>query len=491
MENANVSLLTILSTEIARDGGASLVIFLKDYVSNPKQLDCLVKQAIGSTKLLSFLETNQHIFDVNRNDVPHFVKLISQEYCQNQSTSNMIDYQKNMLRDKVMYVLRRRTAKLCRRNLSKDFPTVNLSWLSKECTVRLHFFLRVSEFYCKCYKTYNDVLIVGSPLWHGLVQGEFESFLKEFLDVKDGKVYLQLQQSDENFDVNMLSKILTELVHRDGGTQVSLSLLLHRNPKLKRLLGGRDFVTIARDNPAAFSQIIIKPYETDIELQSKHPFIDQQLSAIPIGRMAVDHEGLFSVASSKWGTAMANIMVWACRETLGDPDHVTVLDLTASIGGHALALAKTSFKRIIAIEIDSHRASLCQYNMEKHRMDHKVQVRNEDAILLLPKLAEELSDQSKVVVIDPPWGGIHYKRELTRQEQQLYMGQWTLDHVLKIVAYRLSPTIVGLRLPINFVVSVLESTLRELELNFSVWNIRKLGPQLFVILVFNSNPKEE
>lgn len=474
-KESTIKLLEILSTEIARDGGASLVCYLKDYVSRPRQIEALVKKSIGCTKLLSFLEKTPQIFDVDRNSVPHFVKLLSDEYCQDFVPMYPEEHERLALQEKVLYTLRKRTAKLSRRQLPNDRKDVNIAWLCKECTLRLHFFLRSKDFYRKVYSSFRDVLVVGSPEWLDLVQPEFEFFLDNFAKVQNGKVQLMVER-DDNLDVVKFAERLKELVDEDGGTQVCLSLLLHRKDDLKALLGGRDFLALAKEHEELFSNLVITPYGSDVELQSTKPYQD--------GRMAVDEIGLFSVASSKWGSAMAKSMVWACSHCSLelDPTQVTVLDLTASVGGHALALAKTTFSQVIAIEIDPHRAELCRENMRKHRMHTKVDVRNADAVELIPKLAIEFSNHQIVVVIDPPWGGVHYKRE----RKPLYLGQWLLEDVVQRVVQHFAPTLVGLRLPVNFVVRDFEASLHERQLTFDTLSIRKLGPQLFVILKFGA-----
>ena len=57
--------------------------------------------------------------------------------------------------------------------------------------------------------------------------------------------------------------------------------------------------------------------------------------------MKVDQVGLYYVANIKWGkNAMANIMIKACQKA-GFTNNVTAIDLTASVGGMTLGLAKT------------------------------------------------------------------------------------------------------------------------------------------------------
>ena len=82
-------LLELLSTEIARDGGAALVTSLKDYTAAststrgslaPKRLNALLVESIQKPKVLAFLEAHPEIFQVDRRATPHWVVLKSEDY---------------------------------------------------------------------------------------------------------------------------------------------------------------------------------------------------------------------------------------------------------------------------------------------------------------------------------------------------------------------------------------------------------------------------
>jgi 16S rRNA G966 N2-methylase RsmD len=470
-EDATIELLQTLSTEISRDGGASLVVSLKDYVKHPKRIDDLVKKSTGKTKLLTFLERHPTVFDVNRHEVPHFVKLRDYQYvscCYRNDTDDSTTLQ--ALYDKIGYVLTRRQSRLTRRQGSNDRKEVNLIWLLKECTTQVHYYLRAGNFYAELYQTDVDLVkVVGSVEWQELVLPAFEQVVQQTCSVNNGKVCLLSGPEENNDDdIHELTHKLQQLVDRDGATQVSLSLLLHRNHDLKRLLRGRDFMTLVKQHPDILLQSVqIQVDGTDILLKSK--------TLRQNGRMEVDETGLFSVTSGKWGSAMTNILSWCCQQVHWGrpPEEQTVIDLTASVGGMTLALAK-NFARVIAVEIDSHRAALCQENMIRHGVDNKVEVINRDAMELIPQLRQNCA---VMVFVDPPWGGINYKRE---RRQVLTMGQWTLEEVLQQLAKHLSPGMVGVRLPVNFDLECFLGGLTGIDMV----QVRKLGPQLLVVLSF-------
>jgi hypothetical protein len=321
-------LLQLVSTEIARDGGASLVTSLKAYFTpamTPKRLKSMLVQATGKPKLLTFLESFPTLFQVNRQASPHWVLLLKRDFVLEDELEPVEEKcrdRKEELLDKALYVLRKRQAKLERRRNeeknTKDSHEVNTPWLLKECSWNLHYYLRASGFYVRYYDSNHnpedrEVQPVDSPQWKALVLEEFESILlaeeseKKKIVVESGKAWLVLLESsssrgngdDDPLFLVELDKLLTQLVQDDGAHQVSLELLLHRHEKLQKLLGGRDLWKVVMehhqsDDILLFQELDISQDGKDVILQSK------QFPQYNKGRMKVDAVGLFSVANTKW-----------------------------------------------------------------------------------------------------------------------------------------------------------------------------------------------
>ena len=245
-------------------------------------------------------------------------------------------------------------------------------------------------------------------------------------------------------------------------------------------------------------------------------------------RMKVDEEGLYSVTNKKWGRAMSNLVIQASHQTNLFDERVSstqaddheqgqrsegvevespsttnttkmVIDLTASVGGMTLELAKSNFfDRVLALEIDEGRAALCRENLSRHGFSDKystitsssrsiVEIRHQDSVHQIPFLPRR-----SCFVIDPPWGGYDYKQKVRRQQVEgghlLKLGDTPLEDVLGMISHHNAPCVAGLRLPINFVVQDLLNALGEKERNikFECLTIRKISVQLFVILYFPS-----
>jgi hypothetical protein len=178
---------------------------------------------------------------------------------------------------------------------------------------------------------------------------------------------------------------------------------------------------------------------------------------------------------------MAKTMVHHGQQVLPQQGRFRVaIDLTASIGGMTLALAKTNkFEQVIAIEIDEGRAELCRQNMVQHGMQELVEIRTMDAMDAIPTLPS-----NSCISIDPPWGGVRYKQN---KRSGLEMGKWSLEDVLERISIHLRPCVVGLRMPVTFVVDDLLPTLREDRgMVLETLSVRKLSVQLFVVLFFPS-----
>lgn len=520
------TLLKLLCGEIARDGGASFVTFLKEYDNAP------LNKLLQGVKLLTFIESFPKILDVNRLEKPHFVKLLSyshvtppectherkedKDVCDKMILDN--DYSDKAytdLCDKIVYALRKRHSRMERKhqqNTEAYTLSVNIYWLMKRCSIEFHRFFRSQDLYRAYYTSEGkQVWPVGSKEWYDAFLPKFASFLLEqshIIKVKDDKIWLieieniclsNPTKSTNSYHVDddylqRLDKELTDLVDKDGATQITLSLLLCKDEigSFRRLLGGRDLWKLYQTHypRGFFKNVKIWSEYSDIYLQS--------LTQNHTGRMEVDKVGLFSVASTKWGKAIAKLVVQYCRQVFDDgaeeektiknqsmcsKSTKTAVDLTASVGGLVLGLAKTYyFSKVVGMEIDPLRADLCQQNMISHNVSEIVDIQNVDSTKKLDRLTSQIQNLC-CVVIDPPWGGIHYKRD---KNPTLYLGSLSLEDVLLQIFLSISDEkglIVGLRLPVTFqVVAFLDILKQRNKVIFKSMTVRKFGPQIVVVL---------
>jgi RNA cap guanine-N2 methyltransferase len=477
---------------------------------------------------------------LNTNDNGFFLSGIFQETAEYITTEHGRIKQEDLrgkLFEKIVYVIRRNHARTERRRAKQqvacdDFqmPSVTLLWLLRECTWEFHFFARECGIYLPgppsklsshtpssistkptpIYQKYSDVKKVGSKEWESVVIYSLEQMMMSMapstIVVAEGRVFLhdnELKKVEDQEFPQRVSKLLTEIVVvRDGGHKVSLSLLLTRYDDIRLLLGGRDLLQLYQQHSGLFQKILITQVDHDLILQSRHTETTKPSAITENGpandtvevdrtkRMMVDEVGLYSIANGKWGKAMANILIRSTEKTNLYADRVeermafpsrVAIDLTAGVGGMTLGLAKSRFfDKVIAVEIDSSRAKLCQENMVKHSLEDVVEVTNTDSNLIISKLPKR-----SCIVIDCPWGGYGYKKG--GGDIQLFLGNTPLDGVVENIVRHCTPCIIGLRLPVTFGVDIFLQSLERSGLALQCMSINKLQVQLFVVLHSSSD----
>ena len=538
-----------MTAAIARDGGGSLVADLKEpaychhpdddddeicghiasaagYSAPKKRIDSLLKQCPGRPKLLRFLEEHPDVFVVDRQAVPHFVRLVHvppyNHKNQPDNETNNSDIQSNSLslkalHQKIHQVLRRYQRQRQRRpDLARG---VSLAWLLQRCTRPLHAYLRATDTYRRCI--YNDhnyidhsttisprVAPVGTDAWYQAVHETFVDVVKTVAIVQDGQAWLAENdiddyENDEQHNINdkgtrhhntALIKAIAAAVHADGATHVTGSLLLHRRPDLVKLLEGQSLA----DALETFGhERLRQEFAMNVQTLPDNHLVLQSTQSIPQGRLQVDETGLFSVAASKWAKAMANRLYRQAHiassssnlmdsttsvqpSNIVDTPPLLAVDLCASVGGTTLALAKY-FPRVWAVEVDAHRAGLLQRNLATFDLSEAVTVECADAVDVIPRIRAACHNSNEMVVImlDPPWGGKHYKA--IYNPQHLYMGQWSLSHIVHLIALHAAPTVIGLRVPLKFNVDFFVNEMIQGS-DIHIISVRRLGPQQFAVL---------
>lgn len=236
------------------------------------------------------------------------------------------------------------------------------------------------------------------------------------------------------------------------------------------------------------------------------------------GEFWTDPVGLFSTVSGRPAKAMARILARAFESHPahgGSAEDATVCDMTAGVGGNTRFLARF-FGRVRAFEIDPVRAELLRKNVEGFQRADRVTCVEGDSLAAL--LGPECEDGCyaaagesitagalkggsdamarpewplPVAMIDPPWGGIHYKQHVkdavARMDPSsgLSFGGLPLADVVAKLAGRFS--VIGLKLPLAFNIT---SFVSSFETGVLIGHgCRKLGAQQFLCLQLLSRRK--
>ncbi|GFH51343.1 hypothetical protein CTEN210_07819 [Chaetoceros tenuissimus] len=465
------TLSNVLIGEITKDGGKVLVRDLKDYNLRIKSL---LRKA-STNKLLSFLETYPEVFSVDRSNEPHTVYLEILLRPTNASDKLQMKM-KQLLLERIIYILKKEESKASRRNNGNTTKGVNVRWLLQQCKKDSHLYLREIGYYAKVYESPSSVNIVGSSEWVDIVLDAFQSIAEEVCDIQHGRATIKNSIGQASIDSKLITESIVKAVNDDGGTHISLALLLCRYPHLRSIIGSVDLIEFKKQHCEMLDGIEIFRQDNDIILET---------TIMRKGRMLCDETGLFSVANSKCGKKFATIMANACALHLKQNVRDTVaIDLTASVGGVTLGLSRKKFVKVAAIEIDENRAEMCRQNMKAYDCSN-VQVYCQDAIECLPIIAQEYRGFPCVVICDPPWGGKYYKKQADRV---LKMGPWTMLDVVSKVSQHFAPTLLGFRMPTDFDNDIFCEKLKSAGLIFEVVKKQIIGPQLFLVFHLRDKP---
>jgi hypothetical protein len=118
-----------------------------------------------------------------------------------------------------------------------------------------------------------------------------------------------------------------------------------------------------------------------------------------------------------------------------DPEKSTMINATCCIGGDLLNMC-IYFKKTYGYEICDTQFSILKHNVKIYGYENLVELFNED----YTKFINE--QESDLVLIDPPWGGINYKEQRCINTK---LGSYSMDKLVK----RINTKIIALKLPKN------------------------------------------
>lgn len=499
------------------------------------------------------------------------------------------------LERRATYVLRQRASKLARRMHcdgpgSQQSPAAPLLWLVGKCKEELHTLVRLRP-------DRPVGVLVGTFEWKRLAAPGLLTLLEasdafqinrpradeqfeavEVLLSDNASVGFAQNETAQESDP-VCERILTlfeknKYLGKEGGINVGRLL---QDQDLRALLAGRDLQQYIRSIPAAARQFELFADKLRDDAVYIQPLRSVTAVDVVAGAVIADAVGSYSMTDRRSAAAMANALANAVqrvdlssRGVLRDPEpgfeetsHTPAsiatdtkqsnrtrlpagglhcIDMTAGVGGNTIACGKR-FDSVLAFEINATRADLLRRNLSAAGLTDIVAVECSDSLAALPKLVEtwaplqldtsERKVQAVAVVLDPPWGGIHYKRRRLEQpelratsghtvtdpialresfhsdtvddgvpsmiaeDEALGLGTVPLTHVVALVAEHLGcvlPVVLGLKLPLTFDVPRWKARLQSVSesrgtFTMSVLSIKKLGRQLFAMLLLTSRPR--
>ena len=527
------SVLHFLLIQTYLDGGACYATAYRDSYDKANSLPGLLR-AGKCGKLMQFMESKharKYLSISDRSKPPHIVSLTGDgrqkavKLVEDFVADNNGEYKSQLhdaeeaLRERLIYRLRQNYCKLRRRRENRkagdcdendkvtDGPSgVSLPWLVKKCPKELHMFARLQP------NRPMDVLPLSKE-WNLKAESILLDFIKRHADAEfvigehKGRANVRAsvglvqslrgEEEDEggssSIDLEGICTKLVSILRERGNAVGGLDVgNIMTDEKMRRLLGGRDLTTVVRGNSAAFDSSV-EMYQDELRNNvwycrlTDFDFAETNKDTCGSKRkkdlLHADEVGTYSLTDATSALAMAKVLanIMTTGEKSKAEESRVAIDMTAGVGGNTIGLCKI-FPKVIAYEIDSSRIELLKRNVEERvgASNVDISLRCGDSLLALDSLLAELGsdgfDISKqaAVIIDPPFGGTHYRRrgskmvpngnqgdDVDYDEEGLKLGDMPLSEVVKTVMGKLNPCAIGLKLPLSFDVDRFAKRLAE------------------------------
>jgi len=191
--------------------------------------------------------------------------------------------------------------------------------------------------------------------------------------------------------------------------------------------------TLLKDIPP---NVILNIQEIDGDIDNLFPPTKSQ-----INRLAIQYtrECVYSITSPKHASILLNTLkemkLWLNNKPLSQ---LIVTDATANCGGFVLNMA-SEFKEMNAVEIDKMSFDVLKNNVNVYQLSN-VKLINDDYLKVKHTLVQD------IILIDPPWGGVDYKKE--DAPLKLVLGDQDVSQIVNSI--RKYAKLIVLKTPLNF-----------------------------------------
>jgi len=191
----------------------------------------------------------------------------------------------------------------------------------------------------------------------------------------------------------------------------------------------------------------LKDKTTDETIYIDKLMIDQYFpykSNINYDKLMIDTIGKYSITLPRKADDISRIIKDFCLSSLIKINFdkklkkIRITDATAGVGGNVLSFCKHKFE-VKAIELDSDRYKYLLNNIKEY--GYKVDTYNCDYLTIYDKLEQD------IIYMDPPWGGIEYKKE---ENITLRLGNIAIEELCILISDKKLSKYTILKLPFNY-----------------------------------------
>jgi 16S rRNA G966 N2-methylase RsmD len=212
-----------------------------------------------------------------------------------------------------------------------------------------------------------------------------------------------------------------------------LKSLVHKSIQF----GGAEYISVGRIASKLDSDTIYTLEDISLEKAYKDAVFSLFPKAIDVDRskLKVNKVGLYSMTKPH----DAKIMLDIIEKYISLKDSV-MINATSGIGGEILNMY-SKFKYIYGYELSPTQFKLLKHNVGVYGIKN-INLVNDDFNMHLNDHSNKKTQDSCVVIIDPPWGGLDYKKE---KILNLTLG----EHSMLELAEKIEADLILLKLPAN------------------------------------------
>ena len=182
--------------------------------------------------------------------------------------------------------------------------------------------------------------------------------------------------------------------------------------------------------------------------------------------LKIDDIGKYSITLPKKADTISELIKKYCNIT---GRQIIITDATAGVGGNVLSFCKYNYI-VNAVEIDNERFHYLKHNIKEYKYDNMITLYNDNYINIFENLVQD------VIFIDPPWGGLDYKKT---EDITLKLGDIEIEELCNIINNKKLAKLTVLKLPFNYNLNYIK---RMVHQTFTIYKLKNI---LLVLIINN------
>lgn len=165
--------------------------------------------------------------------------------------------------------------------------------------------------------------------------------------------------------------------------------------------------------------------------------INKLFPSVDYSKIKYDKEGLYSITHHKEADLISKLILNLFHNKM----NLTIMDCTGGLGGNTISFCKY-FKNVTTIEINKERYKMLKNNIKLYGYSNIKLINKNSIDYLLNNY-----DKYDVFFIDPPWGGVNYKKHDTIS---LTMNDYKLNEIINKLNEKTTDKLIIYKLPFNY-----------------------------------------